>query len=324
MRAPNGYTRIALFGIASILALFAISSRSLAIVTAPPAAPARTPSAEELAVVASAAMQDGHAHDHGAMLAAVPGGTGGASTTASAGSTPGGQPTATQAAVVASSAPLPSIGATATGPRSVAVDYGDRTRKRVSLTFDAGADVGFAADILDTLKQERVVASFGMTGSWAEQNPTLVKRMASEGHHLINHTWSHSSFTGFSTNSAPMSRAERWSELDRTEAIIQRIAGVSTLPYFRPPYGDMDASVLADVGARGYTMTAMWAVDSLGWNGLSAPRIVERTLRLTSPGAILIFHVGAQSQDAAALPAIIRGLRESGYEFVSVATLMGQ
>ena len=196
------------------------------------------------------------------------------------------------------------------------------TKKRVSLTFDAGADVGYAAEILDTLKQERVVASFGMTGAWAEQNPALVKRMAVEGHHLINHTWSHSSFTGFSTSSAPKTRAQRWDELDRTEAIIQRIAGVSTLPYFRPPYGDTDASVLADVGARGYTMTAMWAVDSLGWNGLSAPRIVERTLRLTSPGAILIFHVGAQSQDAAALPEIVRALRGQGYEFVTVGALV--
>ena len=46
MRSPTGYTRIALFSIASILALFAISSRTLGIVTPPAAAPARTPSAE--------------------------------------------------------------------------------------------------------------------------------------------------------------------------------------------------------------------------------------------------------------------------------------
>ena len=208
------------------------------------------------------------------------------------------------------------------GARSVPVAYGDRTRKRVALSFDAGADVGHAAQILDTLARERAVASFGMTGAWAEQHPDLVRRMAAEGHHLINHTWSHGSFTGHSTGGAPMTRAQRWDELDRTEAIIQRIAGVSTLPYFRPPYGDTDASVLADVGARGYRVTTMWAVDSLGWNGLSAPGIEERTLRLTSPGAILIFHVGAQSQDAAALPAIIRRLREAEYEFVSVATLV--
>jgi len=297
MRIPGGYTRIAVFGIASIVALSAISTRSLVPAQAPAVA---TPSAEERAVVAKAGA-DGHtthAHVSGSSMMFAPE-----------------EDRPIQAAFVSAREPLPAVGERADGPRSVAVDYGDRTRKRVSLTFDAGADVGFAGDILDTLKRERVVASFGMTGAWAEQNPALVKRMADEGHHFINHTWSHGSFTGFSTNGAPLSRAQRWDE---------RIAGATTLPYFRPPYGDTDASVLADVGARGYTVTAMWAVDSLGWNGLSAPRITERTLRLTAPGAILIFHVGAQSQDAAALPAIIRGLRDGGYEFVSVKTLIGQ
>ncbi|MDA0301298.1 MAG: polysaccharide deacetylase family protein, partial [Chloroflexi bacterium] len=270
--------------------------------------PVVTPAAEEPALVAQAVPDGntGHRHVSGSSMLFAPD-----------------EDEPIRARLITASAPLPPVGGRADGPRSVAVAYGDRTARRVSLTFDAGADVGFAADILDTLARERVVASFGMTGAWAEQHPALVKRIADEDHHFINHSWSHGSFTGLSTTSRPMTRAERWDELDRTEAIIQRIAGVSTLPYFRPPYGDTDASVLADVGARGYAVTAMWAVDSLGWNGLSAPGIVERTLRLTSPGAIVIFHVGAQSQDAAALPAIIRGLREAGYEFVSVATLTG-
>ncbi|MGE3857809.1 MAG: polysaccharide deacetylase family protein, partial [Dehalococcoidia bacterium] len=304
---PSGYPRLALLGVGVLVALPLLSVRSLRLAAAP--APAARPSAEERAAVASAAA-DGHAHAHigGASMAFAPDEDGPVPVRFV--STP--RPTAQPAA--------PRVD----GARSTPVAYGDRARKRVALTFDAGADVGFAAAILDTLAQERAVASFGMTGAWAERHPDLVRRMADEGHQLINHSWSHASFTGASTKGAAMTRAQRWDELDRTEAIIQRIAGVSTLPYFRPPYGDTDASVLADVGARGYGVTAMWAVDSLGWNGLSAQRITERTLRLTSPGAILIFHVGAQSQDAAALPAIIRGLREAGYEFVSVAALVEQ
>lgn len=211
----------------------------------------------------------------------------------------------------------------ADGSRSVAVEYGDRTKQHAALTFDAGSDAGYTSDILDTLARERITASFGLTGTWAEANPALVKRIVANGHHLINHTWSHGSFTGLSTGGRALTQERRWSELDRTEAIVQQIAGATTLPYFRPPYGDMDASVLADVGARGYTVTAMWAVDSAGWNGLSASSITERTLRLTTPGAILIFHVGSASQDAAALPAIIRGLRERGYDMVPVPALLG-
>ncbi len=244
-------------------------------------------------------------------------------TPAAATPTPTASQTATGTAARANSAQAVTASGAglATGVSSRAITHGDTSRRRVALTFDAGSDVGFTSDILDTLARERVTASFGLTGAWAEANPAQVKRMAAEGHHLFNHTWSHDSFTGLSTGRGAVTRAQRWDELDRTEAIIQRIAGVSTLPYFRPPYGDSDASVLADVGARGYTVTAMWAVDSAGWNGLSAPRIVERTLRLTTPGAILIFHVGSQSQDSAALPAIIKGLRDAGYEMVALPTL---
>ncbi len=225
------------------------------------------------------------------------------------------------ALVVAAGESQPAV-AVSSGARSRAITAGNAATKRVALTFDAGADVGHAEAILNVLETNNAVASFGMTGQWAEANPALVRRMAAAGDQLINHTYSHSSFTGFSTDGRAMSRAQRLAEIDRTDAIIQSLTGASTKPYFRPPYGDLDSSVLDDVGANGYSVTAMWAVDSLGWNGLGPGAITERTLRLASPGAILIFHVGAASADAIALPAIIDGLRERGYSFVTVAGLI--
>ena len=194
----------------------------------------------------------------------------------------------------------------------------------VSLTFDAGADRGFAEDILDTLRDEGVVATFGMTGRWAEENPDLVVRMVNEGHTLINHTESHRSFTGFSTGTTPLTSAERASELQATEEIIRALSGYEMRPYFRPPYGDYDDTVLADLAANGYTVNVMWTVDSLGWRGLTAEEITQRVVDGTVPGAIHLFHVGAQSQDAAALPAIISELRALGYSFVTVDELVGR
>jgi peptidoglycan/xylan/chitin deacetylase (PgdA/CDA1 family) len=66
----------------------------------------------------------------------------------------------------------------------------------------------------------------------------------------------------------------------------------------------------------------MWTVDSLGWKGLTAGEITARCVDGTVPGAILLFHVGAQSQDAAALPAIIRQLKADGYTFGTIAELL--
>lgn len=192
----------------------------------------------------------------------------------------------------------------------------------VALTFDAGADRGFAARILDTLRDNGVKATFGMTGKWAEQNPDLIARMVAEGHLLMNHTYDHGSFTGYSPGTRPLTADERRRQIERTEAVIATIGGVGLKPYFRPPYGDYDEAMLSQLGQLGYTHNVMWTVDSLGWKGLTAAEITKRCLDGTVPGAILLFHVGAQSQDAAALPEMIRQLKADGYTFGTIAELL--
>lgn len=206
--------------------------------------------------------------------------------------------------------------------RSVVVDRGPAECNTVALTFDAGADRGYAPMILDVLRDNAVPASFGMTGQWAADNPDLLLRMADEGHQMINHTWSHRSFTGFSAGRV-LGVAERMSELVRTDDFVRETTGRGIGPYFRPPYGDLNDGVLRDVGEAGYHYTIMWTVDSLGWNHLSRGGIIDRCLSRAEPGAIYIFHVGAQSEDGPALQAIIDGLRQRGLGFVTVSDLLG-
>jgi peptidoglycan/xylan/chitin deacetylase (PgdA/CDA1 family) len=211
-------------------------------------------------------------------------------------------------------------------PAAAAVEiwHGPTTRRAVALTFDAGSDAGYAAEVLDILTAEHVTASFGVTGVWAEAHPALVRRMGQVGQ-ILNHTYDHRSFTGCSTGAAPLGPTERRSELDRAEAAIQSTGAPAAKPWFRPPYGDRDAGVLADVGAAGYRYAVMWSLDSLGWKGLSADGIVARCLDRSAaqPGAIYLFHVGSQSADHAALRRIIEGLRTDGYSFETVAGLVG-
>jgi peptidoglycan/xylan/chitin deacetylase (PgdA/CDA1 family) len=219
-----------------------------------------------------------------------------------------------------SATPLPR---TPTGGAATVVRRGDPGQRVVTLTFDAGSDTGFAAQILDTLADNNIAAAFGLTGVWAQQNPALTRRIADEGHTMINHSFDHASFTGLSTNMPPLSQEQRWHQIDRTESIVNDLTNGTTKPYFRPPYGDYDASVNEDIFAHGYRYNVMWAVDSQGWRGISVDEIVDICLRETEPGAILIFHVGSASQDANALQRVIDGLRAQGYGFVSLPELIG-
>lgn len=224
-----------------------------------------------------------------------------------------GVPGVTAVPTVAPTQPPGTEQPSAGGPAQV-ISKGNTSRNAVAFTFDAGADAGYTTQILDTLAANGVHATFGMTGRFAELNPTLVQRMVTEGHTLINHTYDHASFTGNSTGAAALTREQRWDELDKTESIIGDLTGATTFPYFRPPYGDYDDSVLEDVGARGYAYSVMWTLDSRGWMGIPAPAIVQRCLDNSEPGAIYIFHVGSASQDGPALQEIIDGLRGQGYE----------
>lgn len=188
----------------------------------------------------------------------------------------------------------------------------------VALTFDAGSDVGFTDQILDVLADRGVQASFGITGEFARAHPTQVRRMAREGHEVMNHSDSHRSFTGTSSTEVLLSRAERQADLRAAETILTSLIGHATIPYWRPPFGDYDSSVLADVGAIGYSATVMWTIDTLGWTGLSADAILARVLTDARPGAIVAMHVGSQSDDALALTRMIDGLRTRGYRFTTV------
>lgn len=200
------------------------------------------------------------------------------------------------------------------GP-SVLVWKADTGERFVSLTFDAGSDRGFAEEILDFLSDQGIAASFGMTGVWAETNPDLVVRMVEEGHTLMNHTYNHPHMETLST-------AERLDQLERAEAIVFDLTGTAMSPYFRPPYGAYNNQVLADVGASGYGYSIMWTVDSLGWKGIPAAEVTERCLSRAEPGAVFLLHVGAKSTDSAALPAIVSGLREAGYQFATIPELI--
>jgi peptidoglycan/xylan/chitin deacetylase (PgdA/CDA1 family) len=207
---------------------------------------------------------------------------------------------------------------------STIVNGGTNGRLEVALTFDAGADTGYAAEILDLLHDEGIKATFGMTGVWAEENPELVRRMVAEGHQLINHTWDHSSLTGANTQMPPLSPEQVAQELADTEAVVRDLTGGYEMrPYFRPPYGDYDADSLRYLYDNGYSETIWWTCDTRGWAGWGAQQIIDYCTTNIAEDEILLLHVGAAAVgDFEALPGLITFFRDSGYDFVTIEQML--
>lgn len=191
-------------------------------------------------------------------------------------------------------------------------------RKVIALTFDAGSIDAGADKILATLSKEGVLATFFLTGRFARAYPKTSRRIANV--HLIgNHTQTHPDMTKL-TNAAIRS------ELAKARRAIIEVTGKDPKPYFRFPYGEVNARTIRVVNGECY-VPFRWTTDTLGWQGTSGGRsvasVTKRVLDGAKPGGIVLMHVGTNPDDgstldADALPGIIKGLRAKGYSFVSL------
>jgi peptidoglycan/xylan/chitin deacetylase (PgdA/CDA1 family) len=206
---------------------------------------------------------------------------------------------------------------------STLIERGMNGRLEVALTFDAGADTGYGAEILDLLRDEGIPGTFGMTGVWAQANPDLVQRMVAEGHQLMNHTWDHSSLTGANTGMPAQTPDQVAQQLADTEALVRDLTGYEMRPYFRPPYGDYDEASLGYLYDNGYSLSIWWTCDTRGWAGWGAQEIIDYCTTNIAEDEILLLHVGAAAAgDFEALPGLIQFFRDSGYAFVTIEQML--
>lgn len=206
--------------------------------------------------------------------------------------------------------------ANATSP-SILVSRVTTSAKVMALTFDFGSDEGNVSRILQALADRGVKASFFVTGEAAVNHPDVIRSVVGQGHEIGNHSYSHPYFTRITT-------AQMADELARAAAAIRNATGQSPKPFFRPPYGDYNATVLQAVGEADYTHTIMWTIDTVDWQGVSSAAVRDAVLSGATPGAIALMHVGGGASGTPdALPGMIDGLLAAGYRLVTISELLG-
>jgi peptidoglycan/xylan/chitin deacetylase (PgdA/CDA1 family) len=196
----------------------------------------------------------------------------------------------------------------------------------VALTFDMGGRVEPALDIMNWLIANRVRATIFMTGAMVENPNTDAGR---EVLHLVaahpdlfalgNHSYTHPDFRDLTQVAMAL-------ELIRTENAIATFVDISPKPYFRPPFGGVNAAVVAGVAAAGYDRTVMWDVDTIDWRppeegGPSAADIVAKVTNNAQGGSIVLMHLGGYNTFEA-LPQLVANLRGKGLEPVTLAELL--
>lgn len=215
-------------------------------------------------------------------------------------------------------ASLPSVEGTAltTKDCTKAISLGSLGKPYVSLTLDAGGTVGDAQAVLDVLKEKRAVATFFATGKWTEQNTAIVKAFHDSGFDVFNHSYSHDSYTGLAKETIA-------TDLEKAETAIKDVTDESTKPYFRPPFNDLNSTVITEARRNGYC-AILSTVDALDWkDGATVDGSKENILKGIKDGAIILMQVNSDIAKDLVGP-LVDGIREKGYTLIPLRDLLKQ
>ena len=202
--------------------------------------------------------------------------------------------------------------ATASIERVIPIYSVDTKDKVCSISFDAAWGNEQTDDLLTTLDKYKVKTTFFLVGQWAEKYPESVKKIASKGHDIGNHSSTHAHMPNLSADKMKK-------EITDCNARIKKLTGKSPT-LFRPPYGDYDNNVVNMVKSLNM-YCVQWNIDSLDWKDPSIGRIVENCTGKLTPGSIILLHNGATNTPNA-LPKIIEAIREKGYKIVPISKLI--
>ena len=179
----------------------------------------------------------------------------------------------------------------------------------VVLTFDDGPQPGSTPQILQALAQHCARATFFMTGEALSRAPALGAQVLAQGHTVGAHGFGHPHF-------AALPEAEQLADLKAAQDVHQRIFGGAFAAY-RFPFLEETMPLKNALKAQGITVMSIdvsvddWLPDQTPQ--MLTDRLLERLQE--SGGGIILLH-DAQAQTAAALPMMLRALKDKGYRVV--------
>ena len=188
----------------------------------------------------------------------------------------------TDSATATSSNPVPEARAW-TGPQTGLPGEG----KYIAWTVDDGADPEVVRAYAEFSRRTGTRLTFFINGQYPafRQHRDLLLPLVKSGQlQIANHTYSHAALTSLTDEQIVQ-------ELTRNDEEIMRLFGVSSKPYFRPPYGYYDARVLAAAASCGFTRPVLWFGSLADSSNISSAEVYAFAEKYALAQHILIGHL---------------------------------
>ena len=191
---------------------------------------------------------------------------------------------------------------------------GGGRKREVALTFDDGPGP-YSPQVLKTLHKLHVPATFFEVGFMERWFHASTTQAIADGNVVGDHTEGHPKL-------GLLSRPDQRNQIVSQAEWLHKL-GAPRPRLFRPPFGSFDARTFR-VLRHNRMLMVLWSVDTNDYRQPGVKVILRRTLQGAKPGAIILLHDGggARSQTIAALPEIVKKLRERRFKLVTVPQMM--
>lgn len=159
--------------------------------------------------------------------------------------------------------------------------------KYVAWTVDDGANPDVVRAYAEFARRTGTRLTFFINGQYPsfKQHRELLLPLVKSGQlQIANHTYSHAALTKLSDEQIVR-------ELTRNDEEIQRLFGVSSKPYFRPPYGYYDARVLAAAASCGFTRPVLWYGSLADSSNIPSQEVLRFAKKYVDARRIIIGHL---------------------------------
>lgn len=189
---------------------------------------------------------------------------------------------------------------------------GDKNSKYVSLMINVYWGNEPLTKMLEILDKYNVKTTFFIGGTWAKENPELLKTIYAKGHEIASHGYKHKEH-------GKLGYTENLTEIQTCHEIVKDILGID-MELFAPPGGSYNSNTTKAASFLNYK-TIMWTRDTIDWRDHNSSLIYNRAVTNMNGGDLILMH--PTDNTAEALTNIICYAKNHGFELVPVTRTLG-
>lgn len=197
-----------------------------------------------------------------------------------------------------------------------ALHTGDPADSSIALTFNISHGDQQLEPILNLLSKQKALATFFVTGEWAERHPDLLEKIKDANHEIGMLGYHYKSYLELDTS-------EINSDITRAKEAFQKL-GYESIYLLRPPNGHLNEEVIRLAEQQGLKVIH-WSVNSKDWENPGTESITKRVIEETKKGDIVLFHASdTVKYTESALQNIIPNLKDQKLKLTTISELISQ